>query len=129
MTHEPDEPCPFANDKFPIGMLGSCCSLRGKVAARELEALGETDLANAMFNDMTDDEAGSFAEDLRSAADRLERDHHADPKLQGAEWNEFDGTKVTPVHTPFEKAIATIRAAARWYQKVSEMGCGVHAWF
>jgi hypothetical protein len=44
LTHREEDPCPFKDDDFPIGMLGRCCWLRGKVAADELKALGEHDL-------------------------------------------------------------------------------------
>jgi hypothetical protein len=87
-THNPGEPCPFEKDNFPTGMLGTCCSLRGKVAAHELEALGEISLSEGMYGDMTAEEAERFAHKLREAADRLET-KHADrsEKPKGAGWN------------------------------------------
>lgn len=129
VTHYPDEPCPFENDNFPIGMLGTCCSLRGKAAAYELEALGETELSNRMYSDMTVEEAGAFAIELRAATDRLEQTYAGKPKPEGASWNHFDGKNVTPVRSPFDGALATIREAARWYEKVATLGFGVHAWY
>ncbi len=129
LTHLPDEPCPFANDNFPIGMLGTCCSLRGKAAAYELAALGETELSNRMYSTMTIEEAGAFADELRGAADRLEQTYADKPKPEGASWNNFADGKVTPVRTPFDEALATIREAARWYEKVATLGFGVHAWY
>lgn len=128
LTHQPEEPCPFENDNFPIGIMATCCSLRGKAAAYELAALGEADLSDRMYANMTVEEAGAFAAELRAAADRLEQTYADKPKPEGAEWNSFDGKKVTPVRTPFHEALATIREAARWYEKVSDMGYGVYAW-
>src|SRR5574340_932871 len=71
-THPPYRPCPFEADNFPIGPAGSCCSLRGKMVARVLEAVGEADLAARMFQDMPPDEAVAFADELHVAADQLD---------------------------------------------------------
>jgi hypothetical protein len=133
-THNPDQPCPFEKDNFPKGMLGTCCSLRGKAAAYELEALGESSLANRMYDDMTAEEAENFARELRDAANCLERAHagKAD-KPKGAGWNgEWDKEKkdwVWQKYSTFEDALACIREAARWYEKVAGLGYGVHAWY
>jgi len=134
MLHCDDESCPFDADRFPIGMLGTCCSLRGKVAAHELEALHETRLAEAMFEDMTPTQARDFAQELRCAADTLEQRHAGDAeKPKGAPWNgTYDSSKKEWVylnHSTFEEALASIREAARWYEKVGRLGYGVHAWW
>ncbi|MBI5536563.1 MAG: hypothetical protein HY898_27835 [Deltaproteobacteria bacterium] len=134
MTHLPDEPCPFEADNNPIGVLATCCSLRGKVAAYELDALGEKSLASHMYEDMTAAKAIVFAKKLLGACDRLERAHAGDAeKPKGAGWGQtYDLTKekwVGGTSSTFEEAIATIRQAARWYEKVGRLGCGVHAWY
>lgn len=133
-THGPDEPCPFEKDDFPIGMMGTCCSLRGKAAARELEALGEHRLAEAMYRDMTCAKVEIFAKKLREAADRLERRHAGQSaKPTGAGWNGLWVAKKKEWewqnHSTFEEALAAIREAARWYEKVASLGFGVHAWY
>ncbi|MFA4973887.1 MAG: hypothetical protein WC683_14845 [bacterium] len=115
-------------------MFGTCCSLRGKVAARELEALGENALAERMYKDMTSDEAATFATDLRETADRLEAEHqHDNPKPKGAGWNgTWDNKRnefVWELTSTFEEALASVREAARWYEKVGTRGFGVHAWW
>lgn len=127
-THGPQEPCPFKDD-FPVGMMAPCCSLRGKVAAYELDALGETELAGRMYTNMTLREAAVFALELRAAADRLEKQHAKMPEAKGAAWHKFDGKTVTTVHSSFDEALAAIREAARWYEKVSLLGFGVFAWY
>lgn len=134
MTHLIDEPCPFAADDNPIGMLGTCCSLRGKVAAHELDALGETDLCKRMYQDMSFAEAITFSAEMFAAADRLEREYAAKPeKPKGAGWNgTYDSEKkdwVWNTHSTFEEALAAIRQAARWYDKVGRLGFGVNAWY
>ena len=133
-THHPGEPCPFEKDDFPKGMLGTCCSLRGKVAAHELSALSLDCLALSMHTDMTAEQAAAFAGELRSAADQLERKYagKAD-KPKGAGWNGTWNAKTREVeyhdHSTFEEALAAIREAARWYAKVASLGYGVHAWY
>lgn len=135
LTHLKDEPCPFKDDDFPIGAFATCCSLRGKAAARELAALGEVPLSDRMHEDMTAEEAPAFAAELHEAAARLEATHANDAvKPKGAAWGEVVGwdDKGQPIctsFTPFEEAVATIREAARWYEKVSTLGFGVDAWF
>ena len=134
VTHYPDERCPFTADHNPVGIMGTCCSLRGKGAARELEALGEAELASGMFSDMTAEGAVTFAVKLDEAVDRLEREHAGKPdKPRGAGWNgTFDRKSKSIVwgtYSTFEEAIAEIRTAARWYKKVGGMGFGVHAWY
>jgi hypothetical protein len=133
-THKPGEPCPFQNDNFPTGMLGTCCSLRGKVATHELEALGEISLAEGMYGEMTAEEAENFAHKLRDAADRLEAKHAGkSDKPKGAGWNgEWNAEKKKweyHDHSTFEEAISAIREAACWYEKVAQLGFGVHAWY
>lgn len=118
-THDSDAPCPFAADDFPTGAFATCCSLRGKAAAYELDALSEVDLSNRMYDTMTAEEARAFAQELRQAANRLEQKHANDnPKPKGAWDNET-----------FEQALAWIRQAADWYEKVAKLGFGVNAWY
>ena len=133
-THNPGEPCPFEKDEFPKGMLGTCCSLRGKVAADELKALGETHTSANMYKDMSAESAATFSKELRLVADILERRHTSDAdRPQGAGWNGLwnDETKSWEYqkYSTFEDALASVREAARWYEKVAELGFGVHAWF
>jgi hypothetical protein len=115
-------------------MMGTCCSLRGKAAAHELEALGESHLAAAMFSDMVCTQAEDFARDLREAADRLEREYEGQSnKPKGAGWNGIWNKQKKGweylTYSTFEEALARIREAARWYEKVAGLGYGVHAWY
>ena len=131
-THNPDEPCSFEQYMVPRGMFGTCCSLRGKVAARELAALGETKVSERMYEDMLAEEAIVFAEELRAAADRLEESARGSTdKPKGAGWNgEWDakGEKWDwQDYSTFEEALDSIREAAAWYEKVGSLGYGVRA--
>lgn len=134
LTHLPTEPCPFEPDGFPAGAFATCCSLRGKKAAHELEALGENNLADRMHEDMTAEEALAFADELVAAAGRLEGLHAGQPdKPKGAGWNgTWDSKKKDWVYrdySTFEQALDSIREAARWFEKVGKFGYGVHAWY
>ncbi len=130
-THNPDEPCPFEQYLFPKAAR-SCCSLRGKMAARELDAYGETKLSDRMFQDMSAEEAIDFADELRAAADRLEDSAYCTrekPKGAGynGEWNTKENKWDWQGFSTFEEALDSIREAAAWYEKVGSLGYGVWA--
>ncbi len=133
-THAADVPCPFKDDNFPIGMLGTCCALRGKIAAYELDALAEHDLRDRMHEDMTAAESLAFASELRQAAARLaarHRDRNTPPRGAGYDgvWDASANAWVFQSHSTFAEALAAIRQAADWYEKVARLGFGVHAWY
>lgn len=133
-THLEAAPCPFASSHFPIGMLATCCSLRGKVAAAELDAFGERAVAARMFEHMSAETALAFARTLRQAADRIEAKHANDnPKPRGAgqvlRLNAETGESSYDRYSTFEEALAFIRQAADWYGLVASLGYGVYAWF
>lgn len=130
--HEPDEPCPFRADSFLLGGSGNCCSLRGKNAARELEAMGDVHLCERMYYDMTAAEAITFATELRETADDLEEEHRgADPLPRGAGrmrgWKESTLAHEWQSYSTFAESLASIRHAADWYEKVGRLGFGVRA--
>ena len=115
-------------------MVGTCCSLRGKIAAYELLALGEIDLCGRMYQDMTVETTLAFAEGLVRAADRLEAiQRDPDHPLPGAGANGNGDVTTKEViwqsDSTFDESLASIREAARWYAKVGTMGYGVHVWY
>jgi len=132
-THGKKQPCPF-DGKYPLGPFAGCCWLRGKVAEQELGALGEDALSWRMRDDMTHAGALAFADELATAADRLEREHAGDgdkPKGAGwsGRWNEEAKDFVWQTYSTFEEALAEIRTASQWYRQLGELGYGVHAWY
>jgi hypothetical protein len=134
LTHREEDPCPFKDDRFPIGIVGRCCWLRGKAAAEELKALGEHDLYLIMHEEMTAEDALSFARTLDNAADSLVRKYrHQADKPKGAPWNGTwdpeQGAWVYETNSTFEEAIASIRESARWFEKVGRLGFGVFPWY
>ena len=125
--HRPDEPCPFDADRFPERLLGTCCSLQGFRVACELMAFGERNLAGRMFTDKTDKEALAFARELVCAADALEGkygDKRRKPRgaPRWATWDIVNKAWVWQGYSSFEEAIAVIRAAARWYERIASVG-------
>ena len=134
MTHRTDDPCPFTHDDFPLASIGPCCSLRGKVAAENLHALGETDVCELMHEDVDAAGALRIAARLRGTADGLEQGYAGQTEkpsggYYGGRLNADTG-EFTPWPKPsFEEAITSIRQAADWYEKVARLGFGVHAWY
>jgi hypothetical protein len=85
-----------------------------------------------MYKDMTHDEAITFAEKLAVAADRLDRRYARmarKPKGAGynGTWDKTAQAWVWAEYSTFDEAIASIREAAHWYEKVGSLGFGVHA--
>lgn len=83
---------------------------------------------------MEPEEACDFAKHLSAAADRLEAKYGSRKrKPNGARWFGTWSKKRkrwgSGQHSTFEEAIASIREAASWYEKVGHMGCSVHAWY
>ena len=133
-THRADEPCPFASDDFPLASTGTCCSLRGKMAAENLYALGALDVCGLLHEDLDADRTLHVAARLRGAADHLEQRYEGQSeKPSGASFGgkiiAETGEFIPWPQPSFEEAIASIREAADWYEKVGRLGFGVHAWY
>ena len=132
MTHPAGTLCPFASDGFPISPTGTCCSLRGQVAVESLDALGEAELASFLDKDLLAETTPFLVSSLRAVARRFERTYRdgwellKDARL-GKRINPATGA-ITPWPDPaFEAAMASIRQAADWYEKVGRLGFDVHA--
>jgi hypothetical protein len=127
-THN-HEPCTLDPGRFPEGILRALCSIHGLLAVYELSALGLEGLMLRMSEDMTAEEAKTISQDLRSAADQLELEYEGKAdKPEGAGWGDCGPECEHRHHATFEEALATIREAARWYEKVGGLGYGVDAW-
>ena len=102
------------------------------MAARELEAYGETMLSGRMYKNMCAEDAIVFADELRAAADALEGGvSSTTEKPKGAgyngEWNAKEQRWDWQGFSTFEEALGSIREAAAWYEKVGSLGYGVWA--
>jgi hypothetical protein len=102
------------------------------MAARELEAYGETTLSGRMYKNMCAEDAIVFAYELRAAADALEESESSTtekPKGAGynGEWNAKEQRWDWQGFSTFEEALYSIREAAAWYEKVGSLGYGVWA--
>lgn len=122
--------CPFRHDDTPTGVFGASCWYRGKILARELEALGMDDLAAECYQDISCSQAAEFAERLGELADSLEE--RLDD-FRGAGWNgtldPATGTIKWSTYSTKSEVITAIRTASSWYEKVSGLGCSVRAWY
>jgi hypothetical protein len=134
MTHQKSEPCPFQEDGNPIGMLASCCSYRGNMAALYLFAMGHGALALELYADKTSREALVLADDLRTAVKGLKETMSQAAKRSSTPVEDFLASatiQVPDVGWSFrvEQAYEAIEDIANYYQMVGMMGFGVHAWF
>ena len=132
-THRPKDPCPLKREGEPSGIIARCCWLRGELAARELEALGNEDLPRLMRDSMSAEQAIDLSVALKTYADAQEREHRGSArKPKGAGWHGYWAKKrrawIWTSYSTFEEALASIREAARWYEKVGRLGFGVQAW-
>ncbi len=130
-AHLAKDECPYDGDTFDHGI--ACCWLRGSAAAFELRALGNENLADRVRNDMTAEEALSFAEELRRFADEQEKLFSGkEPKPRGAWWKAMSidrgNVRISEGYATFEQALATIRNAAGWFEKTGRLGFGVGTW-
>ena len=128
-THRLDEPCPFDDDHLPERLRATCCTIRARLVAIELMALGEERLGRRMLESMSGQEALAFAKELQRAADGLEGKYRGKRrKPTGASVVELDESKkawVLSRPSSFTEAIAVIRGAARWYERIVANGGSV----
>ena len=115
--------CPFADDGFPHG-LASCCVLWATNAANNLNALGMSRLFVQMAQSQDAEQAVQYARELHSATSELERRYwNRRRRPKGARPERSRGLP----RCSFEDALASIRQAADWYEKVGRLGFGVTA--
>ena len=134
MTHSSGTPCPFANDKLAVGYINTCCSFNVEKTAENLASFGYATLATLLKMELTAEMLPDIAQELRRAADALEEryvkpmDTYADPRLGGI--TDRVPERFNPWFRPaFEKALASIRDAADWYEKVGNLGFDVDVWY
>lgn len=134
MTHPNDTPCPFANDKRYVGYINTCCSFNTEKAAKSLTTFGHVALSNLLHMELEAEKLPDVAKELRRAAsDADERyvrpmDTFDDPQRGGitADVKERFNPCLRPA---FEEALASIRHAADWYEKVGRLGFDVEVWY
>lgn len=134
MSHPNDTPCPFADDKLPVGYINTCCSFNTKEAAQNLASMGHDALARLLHEEIESPRLTYVAKELRRAADEFEKQHvepmdtFDDPSLGGISGAVKE--RFNPCLRPaFEAALASIRKAADWYEKVGRLGFDVMVWY
>lgn len=133
MTHKDSEPCPFADDKNPIGVFGTCCSYRGNACALYCIGIGLGGLAIALYEDKTPEEAIAFATAIRGAVTKFNEVQADAFKRAGVAAGERDKAEaeVPDVNWRFSlsKAVSELQQTAKWFEKVGKLGYSVHPWF
>lgn len=134
MTHPNDTPCPFANDNLPVGYINTCCSFNTEAASKHLVTLGNVTLAELLHMELVTEKLPYVAKELRRTADAFDEryvqpmDTYDDPVLGGI----TDTVKErfnSCLRPAFEAALASIRQAADWYEKIGRLGFDVGVWY
>lgn len=134
MTHPNDTPCPFANDDLPRGYINTCCSLCTTSAAEALCTLGRPVIERFLRGSLPIDALPTIAQELRQAADSIEQRYveptDRDGVAQPGGIIDIETGNLTPwSRHRLDEALASIRQAADWYQKVEALGFDVEAWY
>lgn len=117
---------------LPAG-LETIVAFDARVVSHLLEELGEMALWTRLHESMAYDEAREFAEELDTAADRLDRERRQQhPKSRGsyrgnAAEDERPRAWVEEMSATYEEAVDAIRAAACWYRQVGQLELDVKA--
>ena len=133
MTHPNDTNCSFANDKLPTGFINTCCSLNTATAAENLVTFGHDALAKLLQMGMASEKLPYIAKELRRAADSLRGQYVEfvdDLGARRAGVRKLVHAAVSArLRAGFEEALASMRKAADWYEKVGRLGFGVEVWY
>ncbi len=134
MAHPNDTPCPFADDKRPVGYINTCCSFNTAQVVESLLDFGKLGLAKLLTEDLSVSSTLVVAGELRRSAEWAngryeEPTDEPDTSETGGFTNLATGEFIPRVRFEFDEALALIRQAADWYEKVGKLGFGVHAWY
>lgn len=124
--------CPVLNHKHPIGMLGTYCWFRGKVIARELMALGYSDLAEEFYSNKNPVEIKSLLENVKIVYEKIKESHKNNGKsIKGAGWNGHfkDGGVEWGIYSIYEDIVSEIENTVKWLEMLIENNCGFRAWY
>ena len=121
-----DTKCPFNDDTHPIGLFGTDCWFRGKWLFAELEAIGETEMANRCFENMSPGEAEEFGQELLEQSLELRKRHQempSDKRPQGAckgipsiDLGKGKVGVTTDEQSTFEEVLEAIETGGKWYK-------------
>lgn len=121
--------CPFRHRDFTRGIFGTYCWYHGKILARELDAIGEAELAERCYQEMAPEEALQFADELEKVRRKVARRK----KVTGAGWDgRWDSKKLDfewETYSDKEEVLAAIEEAIAWYRLVASLGCRVDTWY
>lgn len=124
--------CPFYNSEHAVGMFGTNCWYRGKVIARELEAIGHDDLSNEFYQDKESHELPELKSELESILNNLDSLPEEEKKnIKGSGWNgHFENNKlVWETYSNYDDIKKEFRDVINWLDILIENECGFRAWF
>ena len=134
MTHLNDTPCPFANERLPVGFINTCCSFNMEVVAESLISFGNLSLAKLLLEELAADRLPLVVKELRRVAYGL-KDRYVEA-ADMPDGSRTDGIinlvteELTPCPRPtFDATVASILQAADWYEKVGDLGFDVVVWY
>jgi hypothetical protein len=133
--------CPFKKRTRPLSVPGANCVLRGAWAAKELEALGETQLAERLHAAMPSADGAVFGRELLRFASNLQKEFGHLPaneqpvgSLGGRSilWAELDlgicDCAFAGYRSPLGEIVEAVEEAGRWYKQIASFGCDVDVW-
>lgn len=134
MAHPNDTPCPFANDELPYEYLNTCCSFSMRDATETLAAMGKVGLEDLLHKALLVEDLPTIVDELRRTADWFESRYvepadAGDHVQQGGVTNLVTGDPISWSRSRFEEALASLRKAADWYEKVGALGFDVEVWY
>jgi hypothetical protein len=127
-THPTSRQCPFQKGNFPSCPSGRCCCFRSSKAATILLEANMDDLCRRLYQNMSSERALDFARRLRMFVSAFRQGYRANRYGVAARSRNGGTRRNRRVYSrDFEKTVASVEEAARWYRKIGRMGCGVLA--
>ena len=126
------EICPFYDSKHAIGMFGTNCWYRGKVIARELEAIGYENLGDEFYQDKESNELPELRSNLESILNNIDSLPEGEKmNLKGAGWNgHFEKDElIWETYSNYDDITRELKDVINWLDILIENGCGYKAWY
>ena len=124
--------CPFYDSNHSVGMFGTNCWYRGKVIARELEALGYEGFSNEFYQNKESNELPELKSELESILKNLDSFSEEEKKnLKGAGWNgHYENNKlVWETYSNCEDIKKEFKDVINWLSILIKNDCGFKAWY
>ena len=124
--------CFFYDSKHAVGIFGTNCWYRGKVIARELEALGYENLADEFYQDKKNNELPEIKSELESILNSLDSLPEEEKKnLKGAGYNGHfkNGNFIWETYSNYDDITNELKDVIKWLEILIKNECGFRAWY